>query len=74
MKNYERRIGTRQVMGTDWPVDLIVTGSGRKWTLAERCNGTCRWTQEYGSKAEAVAAAEEHETIEERVQRFRAEE
>lgn len=58
-KQYERKIGTKTVMGTDWPVHLIVFKNGnRRWTLAERCNGICRLKQSFRTRAEAEIEAE----------------
>lgn len=57
-KQYERKIGTRTILGTDWPIHLIVFRDGHKWAMAERCNGTCRNVQHFRTKAEAVAEAE----------------
>jgi len=62
-KQYERKIGTKTVMNTDWPVHLIVFRSGREWTLAERCNGTCRLKGTYRTKAEAEIEAETYPEV-----------
>ena len=59
-RQYKRKIGTKTVMGTDFPIHLIVFKNGNRWTLAERCNGTCRSPRDYRTKAEAVAEAESY--------------
>lgn len=58
-KQYERKIGTRTIMGTDWPIHLIVFRAGRRWAVAERCNGTCRNVQHFQTKSDAINAADE---------------
>jgi len=57
-KQYERKIGTKTVMGTDWPVHLIVFRDGSRYALAERCNGICRLKQSFRTRAEAEIEAE----------------
>lgn len=60
-----KRVGTRTIAGTDWPVEnqvLRVAQPGRRvyWTLVMGlCNGVPRGSQRFASKAAALAAMEE---------------
>jgi hypothetical protein len=40
LPQYEKRIGTRTVLNTDFPVVACAAGSGREWTSFILCNRT----------------------------------
>jgi hypothetical protein len=59
MKNaYDRTIGTRRILGTDHPVNVVVYKAGNKWICATICNGIAEDSTEFRTKREAVAHAE----------------
>jgi hypothetical protein len=57
-------LGTRRIMGTDWPVsnevERLSRGKRRWLVIFELCNGIPASAQAFATKREAVAAAEEH--------------
>lgn len=60
MKNvYERRIGTRRIYGTDWPVDAVAWKAGeKKWFSAVICNCISEQGEQHRTKAAAIERAE----------------
>ena len=55
---YEKRIGTRRILGADHPVMAVVyKAAGRKWVSATLCNGLAQNASEYRTLREALEAA-----------------
>ena len=56
---YEKQIGIETICGTDWPVRVVVYGSGEDWTCAKVCNGVARGAFKFNRRKHAIEFAEQ---------------
>lgn len=55
---YKREIGTRRILGTDHPINVVVyKGRKREWVLAVICNGTGMIARNFATRKAAIASA-----------------
>ena len=61
---YERRLGTRRIMGTDHPVDVVVYKAGKDtWLSAVLCNGIAEGVREFATRSGAIRHAEVRDAV-----------
>lgn len=55
---YEKRAGTRVILGTNFPVNAIATGAGRNWASFLLCNRTIESRRQHTTFRDAKLRAE----------------